>query len=257
MIRIATWNMQTIFPIRSDGKWEYLRDNIRPDIAVLTEAKPEDVGYQLLYREGGLGKRRRWGTIVATKPEFKVTELTVIKTSTRTRDLIGTWPGSVVIADIVTPAGTEFTLVGLYAVTTDLSGKNVGHGHYTTRAIANEITPLFYDGKRRNVVLAGDLNMLPPGARSEISLLPLVDLIQRTASSRPPNHDCACEDPKPTGHIWTHRNKSAKTKEQQVDYLFATRPMAERLLRIEGGPGDFPDIWEWSDHAPLVAELDI
>ena len=83
MIRTATWNMQAVMPVRSDGKWEYLHDVVRPDVAVLTEAKPEEAGYRLFYREGGLGNRRRWGTIVATAPTVDATELTTVRRGLR------------------------------------------------------------------------------------------------------------------------------------------------------------------------------
>ena len=257
MIRTATWNMQAVMPVRSDGKWGYLHDVVRPDVAVLTEAKPEEAGYRLFYREGGLGNRRRWGTIVATAPTVDATEATTVRRGLRAHSLIGTWPGSVVVADLVTPAGTGLTLVGVYAVTTDDQQQSVGHGYYTSRSIVNELAPLFEDPTRPNILLAGDLNLLPPDARYVMASLPLVDLVERTGGSRPPNEDCACEDPKPTAHIWTHRNKGRHPKEQQVDYLYATESLAERLTRLEGGPADFPDIWEWSDHAPLVAEFDV
>lgn len=254
-LRVVTWNMQVLFPVRSDGKWEYLRDVIRPDVAVLTEAKPGDTGYQLTYKEDGLGKRRRWGTIVASDPALRAVELPQVRYRLRTHDLYGTWPGSVVVVDIFAGTDLLLTVAGVYAVTVDGTGKSVGHGRHTTLAIAEDLAPLFR--ARKHVLFAGDLNAWPPEVRPRLAELPLVDLIEQTAGSRPPNDNCACQDPKPTAHIWTHANKANPTKEQQVDYLFATPTLADRLTALQGGPADFPDIWEWSDHAPLVAEFEV
>ena len=56
-LRLATWNMQALFPVRSDGKWVYLDEVIDADIADPDRGQA-DVGsrYQQVYREGGLGK---------------------------------------------------------------------------------------------------------------------------------------------------------------------------------------------------------
>ena len=66
--------------------------------------------------------------------------------------------------------------------------------------------------------------------------------------------DCRCDYGESCRHVRTYR-KSGSTGAYLDDYLFATRLLAERMLRAEVDPG-----WVWdsvvSDHAPLIAEVD-
>jgi len=51
--------------------WAWMESNINPDVVVLTEAKePEGgipTGWTAVWKPGGIGPKRRWGTIVAAK----------------------------------------------------------------------------------------------------------------------------------------------------------------------------------------------
>ena len=254
--RIATWNMQTLFPVRANGKWGYLADTIGADVAVLTEAKPDPAStYSQVYKEGGLGKNKRWGTIVAARPGLTLGEVPHVKYRFRSYELYRTVPGSVVVCDVLSGEKRLLTVVGVYATTVDRDGESVGHGAYTTTDIFDDLDMLFASRNDRGVIVAGDLNLWPNDAHRYMADVPLVDLVEHTADQRPPTPDCVCEAPKPCHHIWTHKNRSGE-KFQQIDYLFATPDIADRLVALTGGPEGFPDIWEWSDHAPLVAELD-
>lgn len=256
-LRIATWNMQALFPVRSDGKWGYLEATVDADLAVLTEAKPDPSSdYQQVYKEGGLGKRRRWGTIVAARPDLSLVEVPGVRHRFRTYDLYRTIPGSVVVADIFRGNRRLLTLVGVYATGVSRSGAKTGNGEYTTRAIFNDLTPLFAARRHRGIVVAGDLNLWPNRAHRRMRGVRLVDLVEETASRRPATPACVCGSKKPCRHIWTHNNSFAG-KFQQLDYIFATDDLADRLIDLKGGPEAFPDIWQWSDHAPIVATLDL
>lgn len=59
------------------------------------------------------------------------------------------------------------------------------------------------------------------------------------------------------GHLWTHKNgNSPNAAVQQIDFIFATDVLADQLLDLWGGVGDFEDAWDVSDHAPVVAEFE-
>ena len=254
-VRIATWNMQTLFPVHSDGKWGYLDESIDADIAVLTEAKPDPSSiYQQAYQEGGLGPRRRFGTIVAARPELRLVETQSVKRRFKVYDLYQTIPGSVVVCDVYRGNRRLLTLVGVYATGVTLEGEKTGNGWYTTPAIFDDLAPLFAARRNRGIVVAGDLNLWPDEAHWHMHDVSLVDLVEETVDRRSPTPDCVCRASKPCHHIWTHNNSFAG-KFQQLDYLFATEDLANRLVNLTGGPEAFPDIWDWSDHAPLVADF--
>jgi hypothetical protein len=253
-LRLATWNMQTLFPVRPNGKWGYLDEVIDADIAILTEAKPDvESRYQQVYQDGGLGKGRRWGTIVAARPPYSLVETRFVRRRFGSDvDLYNTWPGSVVVCDVLREGTTVLTVAGVYAVTVDREGVKTGNGWHTTKDIFRDLAPLI--AKHRNdLIVGGDLNLWPDDAHRRIPPT-VVDLVEHTAPFRAPSPDCVCRSPKPCHHIWTHNNSIAG-KFQQIDYLFATRRTVKRIKALSGGPDDFADIWSWSDHAPLIAEL--
>jgi exonuclease III len=54
--------------------------------------------------------------------------------------------------------------------------------------------------------------------------------------------------------MWTHRNgNSPGAAVQHLDFIFASRQMVRELRQVTGGVRDFPDSWDVSDHAPVVA----
>jgi exonuclease III len=56
--------------------------------------------------------------------------------------------------------------------------------------------------------------------------------------------------------MWTHRNNpSPRASRQQIDFILATVELARELDQLTGGISDYPDAWEVSDHAPVVADF--
>ena len=249
--------MQALFPVRSTGKWGYLNETIDADIAVLTEAKPDlPSSYQQVYQEGGIGPRRRWGTIVATRSPYTLVETRYVSDAFGTDDLYLTHPGTVVVCDVLRDGERLLTVVGIYALTVDDEGVKVGHGWFSATNILVDLLPLFDTRDDKGIIVGGDLNLWPNDVDEFLPKYRLVDLVEFTAEERQTTPECVCESSKPCRHIWTHNNSFAGNF-QQIDYLFATEDLARRMVSLTGGPDAFPDIWEWSDHAPLVAEFEL
>ena len=109
-MRVATWNMKQVAPRQPlDERWRWMAEEIAPDVIVLTEAKvPEGgppQGWEALWVDGGMGPRRRWGTVIAGRG----VELREINHVSRAQGtvLIGletTWPAAVRIAGRHEPA---------------------------------------------------------------------------------------------------------------------------------------------------------
>ena len=264
-MRIATWNLkQAVAPRRPLPElWRWLEERVEPDVAVLTEAKipvgglPR--GWNAVFDEGGIGPRRRWGTVVAGRGASLV-RVESVRTGVRTVDLRPKWPGTLVVADVMRRRERIATVIGLYGLTVDATGKSCGHGGHSVPTLLRAIEPIVNSGRRDRIVLAGDFNLWPRDASRHLHAVGLEDLVEMTSSSRAPLAGCAnCLRFKSTthcGHLWTHRNgNSPRAAVQQIDFVCATPQMARRVRRVYGGVGHFTDAWAVSDHAPVVAEF--
>jgi len=250
---------------RPDELWQWMEDNVSPDVMVLTEAKVPDggppAGWQAVWEPDGIGPKRRWGTVVAGRGVelVPVTEMTVGRFRRRTVPLTPRIPAAAVVSDVVVEGERWATVVGLYGLTTDLDGNKVGHGAFTLQALLSDLLPLLSSNRNKRLILAGDFNLCPDDLRQTIELPDLRNLTDFTRSSRAPLQGCTrCDAPTPKecGHFWTHRNgNSPNAAVQNIDYIFASPDLARELIGMSGGVGDYPDAWDVSDHAPVVADF--
>ena len=116
-------------------------------------------------------------------------------------------------------------------------------------------------------MLAGDLNVYDQTSDlvmkerwrailHVVESLGLVNLAKHTRDARGPLEGCPCRDPG-CYHITTFRHRSSKPGSLGFmnDYMFASPDLADRLTSFE--VIDRPDVWEMSDHAPLVGTFDL
>jgi len=266
-VTIATWNLkQAVAPrARLDDLWSWLATEVDPAVAVLTEAKVPKTGIptgwdSALWRADGIGPRSRWGTVVGARG----VELGAVPTVTvdgRAHDLDQSWPGVVTVADVVADGARWATIIGLYAITrTEPGGESCGHGRLSLPRLLDDLEPLFASDRGDRIILAGDLNMLPVHVPTmKLDRFGLTDLIEHTRSDRDPLEGCSgCTDAAECGHLWTHKNGNQPgARRQQLDYIFATEALVDDLVGVRGGIQSFPDAWDISDHAPVIAEFRI
>jgi len=262
VLRLATWNTkQGVAPRKKTPQlWEWLHSRVDPDVAVLTEAKiPKGfspTGWQTVYRPGGIGPRRQWGTIHASRGP-QLVEVSSVQVGGRAVALEFEWPAAVVVTDVIRDRQRWATLVGIYGITLNRHGESCGHGRYSVPLLLKQLAPLFESDRADRIIVAGDFNMWPCDVPREFNTLGLVDLIADTAHTRPALANCSgCDLGHGCGHLWTHRNgTSPNAAVQQIDYIFATAELRSEVSRVFGGVGDFPEAWDVSDHAPVVAEF--
>jgi hypothetical protein len=259
MFRIATWNLkQAVAPKKPlDELWKRAESDLAADVVVFTEAKVPKTGvptgWTAQWLEGGIGPRRRWGTVIAGRG----VELRPIRTvgRWRKRSVGAAWPAAVEAAEVWRNGKCWGAVVGIYGLTTDLGGESVGHGRITVPKMFEDVAAVLDEYEA--VVVAGDLNLWPVEKPEVISKLGLVDVVEATASQRPRLSGCSgCSMGSDCGHMWTHRNgNSPNARVQHLDYIFASRSLAATVGSVKGGVNDFPDAWELSDHAPVVADF--
>ena len=265
-MRVATWNMKQGYrppPLRRC--WNWLEDRVTPDVAVLTEARvPQSgppQGWDAVWSPGGIGPTRTWGTVIAGRGVAltAVNHVTVGRFRRRVVNLTSRLPGAAVVTDVVVGGAWWATVVGLYGLNVDHDGKKCGHGRFMTPALLEDLSPLFSSDRRDRVIVAGDFNLHPCDMPHIVGELGLYELTSLTADTRPPLDGCAgCSARRPDecGHMWTHRNNpSPRASRQQIDFILATSELAGELEHLTGGINDYPDAWEVSDHAPVVADF--
>jgi hypothetical protein len=144
------------------------------------------------------------------------------------------------------------------------------------RAIA-DLIPLF-DGPlpKKRIVLGGDLNVWNNGNGVDatgrrrwaaildaVESLGFVNLLEKRSVEerrvgRGPMPGCRCAMGDRCYHVETWRAKLGVPGVWCLDYLFATKEMADRLTGPVEVWGELhPEVWDLSDHCPLVARFDL
>lgn len=264
-MRIATWNLkQAVAPKKPLPElWQWAADRIRPNCIVFTEGKvptsgvPE--GWSAHWDPEGVypEKSGKWGTVVAGRG-VDIVPVDSVKTRWRRRDLTVTWPAAVQVVDVFDQSEYWGTVVGVYAVTKNGRGDSTGNGTYSWPTMMKQLEPLFESQRGSRIVVAGDLNLWPSDIGRVASSLGLTDVIDHTATSRPKLLGCkSCDQPSGCHHFWTHKNPGGKNPAvQQIDYIFVSDELLREIRSVEGGDLHFPDVWDMSDHAPVVVEFD-
>jgi exonuclease III len=254
----------------AEQRWAYLR-SVEPDVALLQEAAPSqenlsgwdaapDVPWQI-------DTNRRWGSGVLSRWPVRLIDEVVTKYGKKSFRLHTDdyYRGALAVAEVDAPGG-PITFVSLYALMKPY------YAQTTLARMAADLIPLFDSGTARQIVIGGDFNMhtaarKPDERRRAYGLLGLyeslglVDLFKKTGASRGPLQGCPCSDD-PCTHVRTHlhdkqRGSSAERVGGHNDYLYATPDLANRLVDIHV-PGDTDeDVWDLSDHSPLIATFDI
>ena len=271
-MRIATWNLKQAVAPKKDLQtlWTWASEEIQPDVIVFTEAKvPKDYesyGWTAQWNPEGIHpeKKQRWGTVIASS-SVDLVPVTHVKRGLRQIPLEFHWPAAVQISDIMVEGERWATIVGMYAPGWDLRGNKTGHGHDSLNYLLDQLRPLIDSSRGDRLLIAGDFNLWPVDVQRYFRNLDFVDLIEHTAPNRAPLPQCANCDflaengrkhVNRCGHLWTHRNgNSPNAKRQQIDYIYSSPALAEELIGLKGGVADFPDAWDVSDHAPVVADF--
>lgn len=262
-MRIVTWNLNSPFTkadSRSD-QWAWIEDRLAADIAVLTEAQIPQSGlpndWKAIYKVGGIGETRRWGTIIAARHGIELRDITNGVDGKDGFVLTHRRPGTVVVADIMKKNKVVATLVGVYAMTTDINGKKVGNGEKSLAEILEDLQPLFNSKRSKRLIFAGDLNLLPNDVLDELYIR-FYDAVVVTERKRwESGYCCVCAPDEMCGHMWTHWNRSVPERIQNIDYVFISKKLYNRLGSVTGGRRDFPDAETLSDHAPVVADFSL
>jgi exonuclease III len=272
-VRIATWNMdywKRSSELRA-GAWTYLVERVRPEIALLQECNPTGIARSTVFREGGLldtrvspPRKRGWGSaVVSFGPKIAGVEFSVSPFCETPVALLGTYPGSVAIAEVF--ARVPLVVVSAYGV--------IDHGYAdsTIHRILSDLTPLIDQRKGRGIVVAGDLNVTTQWSAKHRSLCrgrhnecyARTDLLFRrfqtlgfrnvvVRSESAPLEGCGCLLQTECSHVRTQRHKRSSFPWQN-DYIFLSEDLCAAGPTVE--VLDNEEAWRYSEHFPVVVNL--
>jgi len=260
-MRIATWNLkQAVAPKKPlPDLWSWAETQIDPSVIVFTEAKVPKTGvpkgWSAVWDPDGVEHvKNTWGTVIAARG-VEIERVTTVKSGLRRRAIDPTWRGALEVVDIYEGGTFWGTVIGLYAVTRDRRGNKNGNGSYSVPRLLEDVEPVIRDRRRSRLVLAGDFNLWPVNVQGMAEAYGLTDLVAATATSRPKLDGCSgCTLGRHCGHMWTHRNGNTPgAAVQNIDYIYGNGSCLDEVTQVIGGIRDFPEAWEMSDHAPVVA----
>lgn len=248
-LRVATWNLNTWINRRggrsTDDCWRWADENLKADLLVLTEAPTKPPTYSgerwsFAVRPGGFPRRGNWGTLIAGD-KVDVRHLTHIGDD-RDIELDTLFPGSLTAAETYVNGRYFATVVGLYLPYRKNGNREfIGHPSKDLVELRSDLEAI---GRHMDtpLIVAGDLN-------TEYTVLP-------RSLRRITRRKHRLVDPFAGLQLTTFRQDWPPHREFRMDYTYVSRSLAQRITRVAGGFRDFPDAAEWSDHAPVLVEID-
>jgi len=258
-------------PALREEAWAFLRDRIRPDVALVQEAVPAPDLDQVVFRTGGMWDERSssprdlgWGSaVVSFGPQIRAVEQATGPFRPEPIPLLRTFPGSVAIAEVV--GENPLIVVSAYGVI------DRGYADTTVHRILSDLTPLLDERRGRGVVLAGDLNITTQWSSKHkdsfrwrhddllrrdsnlfdrFSALGLHNVVTRALPT--PLEGCDCTLGGACRHVQTQRHERSSFPWQN-DYIFVTTDLLEPRPKLE--VLDEEEAWRFSGHCPIVIEV--
>lgn len=278
-MRIVSWNMNHCMrSVAARGEaWEYLRDGLRADIALLQEASPPSALGAVYRPIDGQNPRYAWGSAVVSfrpdlvlRPRPRVALSDCYLTPVTGGQLPDSHPGACAVADVVDEEGRAyFTAVSLYGQWEQIADGRI-YACARLHRMISDLTGVFATAHKCPVVVAGDLNVTTQIAfegqtqgdtdtaaavLERLRAWGLTECVEATRASRPTLDGCSCGRGETCGHVRTLRLRNrSDSRPTQLDYAFVSKGLVPRMRSCEVVQSDVA--WALSDHCPLVIEIE-
>lgn len=244
-IRIATWNLNTWLNrkrgVSNSHLWAWAENNLDADIAIFTEAaippppSLRTAGWNFVYRPTGFPNVSGWGTVIGGR-RLRLDRVSYLPGMGH--ELDKQFPGTLTVADLWVEGSRLLTVVGLHLrYRKDQNKRFVGHPTDDLIALSNDLRSVQAE-RECPLVIAGDLNYpfgtIPRG----LAELDIIDAFEGA-------------------QIKTFQQPGGKSPAYRMDYMYFSKALESRIRRCWGGIDAFPLSLGYSDHAPLVVELDL
>lgn len=236
-MRILTWNMDYWKRKTEQRKlaWEYLTNNLKPDISLIQEIVPPENSYNesnVLYHE--IDGKRRWGSAIFSKYQ-------IYKELYTNNGYVGA--KGTIIAEIKISDNLSITVINIYGqIDPD------GYATTTMHHLLSDLTTIL-NQKKRNIILGGDFNVSEQFDEKYKGEFPSHKLVfDRLEDFGLIN----CTKKFYGRQIQTHIH-SKSDYPWQNDYLFVSKSIVDRINKCEIINEEA--ILELSDHLPVLIEL--
>lgn len=274
-VSVVTWNLHQGFLPAGTAReaLSFLETEVRPTVALIQEAipryRPVAAGGavwcesdDLPFETGVLGCGARIEALSEAIPKYKPYPAFPLTPTTRPTHAV---------ARVIPPDGMKpFVAISLY-------GRIMRKVFAQTSILdaISDLIPLFDDPRYNDrIVIGGDLNIFNNGPRVDavsrerwaaildlFKSLGLVNLLEKTQGDRGPLPGCLCRMEDECYHVETWRANKAVPGVWCLDYLFATREMADRMTgTLDVWATLRPEVWRvWqlSDHCPVGVRFDL
>lgn len=265
-MRIVSWNMNRrgVSAKAHQDAWQFLRDDLQADVALVQEAIPPPEFQAQVYSSTGL-PGYNWGSaVVALRADLSLRGprraplVESIPAAVDEDTLPESHPGGSAVAEISLQGRQLVTGVSLYGQWEAMpGGKKYLAGPRVHRTLS-DLTGVFMRSRQCPVVLAGDFNVTTQGERSPWSEASAVfarlaawrmsDALTHKSQGRPRLTGCECPDGDACAHVQTFRTGS------QLDYCFVSEALLPSIATCSAVATEVA--WKLSDHCPIVLDLE-
>lgn len=259
-----------------DGSWEWLLNDLNPDVALVQEAVlPHHLdGRGVGETMAELGRGYQWGSfvVVGERPDLDLekVERRRLGTFIEPPALADSHPGATAVAAVRRADGFEFNAVSMYGLMDNTGSGRVRHATTSLHRMISDLMPLFESDAP--IVLAGDLNVTTQPmkgdaggwwhAQHEAFFARLTALGLESVTDHD-NFDrgegcagCTCHLGTECRHVRTHRHMNrVDSTPYQDDWVFVSKGLAGAV--VGGRAIDTGDAWGRSDHCPITFDLDV
>lgn len=278
-MRIVSWNMNHCMRSQTARRkaWDYLRDELHADVAIVQEASPPKEFMSVYQPIDEKHPRYKWGSaVVALRSDLVLRARPRIPLAgcnmnpPTGAELPDSHPGACAVADVLDARGSQFTAISLYGQWEVMADRRTIYSCARLHRMISDLTGVLATSRRHPVVLAGDLNLTTQvaysgqpraetdGAAAAFARLRawgLTDCVSHTRANRPRLADCSCPEGDACSHVQTFRlNNRVDSRPTQLDYAFVSDSIASKLTGCRVVHDDAA--WRLSDHCPIVIELD-
>jgi len=279
-MRIVSWNMNHCLRSKEARRraWDYLRDELRADVALVQEASPPKELTATYSPISGNNPRYSWGSaVVALRSDLVFRERPRIPLAAcnmkppKGYELPDSHPGACAVTDVLDGRGKyQFTAISLYGQWEVMADGRSIYSCARLHRMISDLTGVLAASRRLPVVLAGDLNMTTQiayvgqtpaetaGASAvfaRIRAWGLIDCVAETKEKRSRLTDCSCAQPKTCSHVQTFRLKNrVDSRPTQLDYAYISEGIKQKLRECHMVQSD--SAWKLSDHCPIVLDIE-
>ncbi|MYE06278.1 MAG: endonuclease/exonuclease/phosphatase family protein [Chloroflexi bacterium] len=264
-MKVVSWNIAG-----RSAPWELVVEMLEArevDVALLQEARsPRKSIADLIevdpgpWNTAGVGVRRDWKAAVVVSRDRTDTSVHWVEARSIPEagyhDLAVSRPGTLAAA-VVTPAdGLPVTVVSMYAAAEGWTGESGRPSHNawvgSAHRLISDLSRLV--GKRTRLIAAGDLNAW----RSRESIFTRMDSLDLPCvGPHAPGGGRQAPEPRHAEDVVTFylpAEREPANATQQLDYVFATRNIAERV-EVRALNDASPEVWGPSDHCRILIEV--